>query len=150
MNYIYEKANVSLSQLTSEIKNDPLIATELSYMNHIEPDNLEIFFDGSLTSEEKTQLDTIVSGHIISTTGNKNYLVKDFLQNGRISLETWYDTDNGDGTYSGKIEETIYTYIGNKLTEYVIKIFLLNGVLLSEQKYEYYSQGTSKVIIKKI
>lgn len=63
MNYEYTKTNIIVETLEFEINESSIITTELKGVTFTEPDNLEIEFDSSLSSEEKTELDSIVSNH---------------------------------------------------------------------------------------
>lgn len=61
--YIYIKEDVDPTTMTYEIENDSGITKELSYINFTEIDDLRIYFEEDLSSEDITALDTVVSAH---------------------------------------------------------------------------------------
>jgi hypothetical protein len=66
------------------------------------------------------------------------------------SKETWYTTDNGDGTYSGKTRETAYTYDGDqKLTQKTDTTYYSDGVICSTQSYAYVTNKLLETIEKR-
>jgi hypothetical protein len=79
--------------------------------------------------------------------GVKNYCVKDYLGQ-RLIKETWYEVDNGDGTYSQKVEETVYNYIQNKITSKTTTTFWLDESEILSKTETYYTKD-NKIIIKK-
>ena len=78
----------------------------------------------------------------------ENYKVVEY-NNGYKSKEIWYQTDNGDGTYSGKAKEIEYTWNENVLLFYLEKIYCTNDVLYTESKFEYYTNDDN-IILKEI
>ncbi len=71
MKYNYTKTNVKCNSLKFKILKSVIIVSELKAVTFIEPNNLEINFITELSSEEKVELDIIVSIH--SDTDVKNY-----------------------------------------------------------------------------
>jgi len=84
-----------------------------------------------MTSEEKT---TCFNA---TTAGVGNNLVKSYSDN-TLMTETWYNKDNGDETYSGKVSETVYNYSKNKIINRIEKKFLLDGAEIRSQQYDYF------------
>lgn len=61
--YPYTKESVNIDRLTAEIEADETIVTDLLGVSWTSPDVLSIDFDGELTQDEETALDTVVSAH---------------------------------------------------------------------------------------
>jgi len=57
----------------------------------------------------------------------KVYLVAAYNKDGTIKSESWYDTDNGDGTYVGIVEQTTYAYDKNKLISKTLQRYWADG-----------------------
>jgi len=147
--YQYSKDTVDLLKLEAEIIASVNISTNLDYSTHKYPNTLKIFFESDLTGDEQTALQTLVADHATSSIGEMKYLVKEYDPSGRLLIkETWYDTDNGDGTYSGKVSEISYTYNTGRLEKRREKNFWLDGVESKDKAWEYYVDGNEKVIEK--
>ena len=58
--YTKDVAGFNISQLTYEIEQNATIVTDLDYINFSQP-NLDIYFDGTLSNDEKTELDAVVA-----------------------------------------------------------------------------------------
>lgn len=61
--YPYTKSTVNLTRLTLEIEDSVIIVTTLQYINWVAPDSLSIFFDGTLSGPEVTELNALVAAH---------------------------------------------------------------------------------------
>lgn len=61
--YNYFIDDVNLTTLTYEISTNSVISGTLSYLNFEEPNQLDIYFDMDLYSNEIAELTTVVSGH---------------------------------------------------------------------------------------
>jgi hypothetical protein len=146
--YTYTKdAIVNLDQITNKIKQDSIITTELVHINFTRPD-LSIIFSSALSTPEKDELDTIVNGFSVSSLGKENYHVQTY-SNTTLQKDEWYETDNGDGTYSGKCREIEYDYKGKKIVKYFERIYLLNGDLVTEEEFRYYTQNDGNIVVLK-
>jgi hypothetical protein len=143
----FTKENVDNVYLITLVKNSVINKTPI-YVDFTKP-NLNIVFDVDLTPTEVDALTGIVDGVLTSTVGTKNFLVKEYDSNGRLNKDVWYNTDNGDGTYSGKVEETEYVYNGNKVNKYFVKEYWLDGTLKMQEEYRYFTNGNN-VILKKV
>jgi hypothetical protein len=64
-----------------------------------------------MNQTEKDAVDATLANQVI---GDKNFKVEEFTGSKKVK-ETWYSTDNEDGTYSDCVEETTYTHQGNLL-----------------------------------
>jgi hypothetical protein len=148
MTYDYTKSDVNVAQLSNAIKASAIVTTLLS-VNHSGSD-LSIIFDGALSAGDKTILDGLVSAHVASEVGEKNFLVKEYSNGSRTLLkETWYHTDNGDDTYADIVEETVYSYTGNKVDSYTVTSYLKDGTAIEAKTYNYFTNG-DKVILKRV
>lgn len=81
----------------------------------------------------------------------KNFQVSSYDNLKRLSTITYYETDNGDGTYSGKSEQTTYTYVDNKTTllRRKVEVFCTDGTVFSEDNFDYYKNNKDETIEKK-
>jgi len=80
----------------------------------------------------------------------KKYCIKEYSTNKKkLQKETWYETDNGDGTYSDKIEETEYVYDGNKIVREEVTMFWPDGSERDSYTVTYFTQEGNKVVKKK-
>jgi len=147
--YQFTKSAVNLEKLEAEIKTSPNISQAASYSLYKAPDVLKITFTIDLTAEEQTALQALVSDHSVSDVGEAKFLVKEYDASGRrIIRETWYNTDNGDGTYSGKVTENAYIYNNGKLEKRKEKRFWLDGTEDIDKEWDYFVDGNEKVIEK--
>jgi len=100
------------------------------------------FHEEILTSEEQILVNLLIEqsremeDNFISI-GEKNYRRREYSTSKRLIKETWYHTNNEDGTYSNKVEEIIYTYNSNKLMGYTIKKYWMDGTVRLEENYQY-------------
>lgn len=77
--YSYIKSTVSLSGLYYEITSDSTITSTLDHIDFNAPNNLDIYFDYTLTSGEYTTLTTLVSGHNGTYTAPPSYDIDNFI-----------------------------------------------------------------------
>lgn len=145
--YTYNKSDISSTILEKAIINSGL----LGFLN-LEWDYdipyVKVNFESELSESDKVILDTVVDSHV---GGNgqfyqENYCI-DYNAVGKKTAEEWYETDNGDGTYSGKAKRIEYTWTNNKLIQEDEFIYCTNGALWNKQSYKYYMNGNN--VIKK-
>ena len=99
-----------------------------------------------MTAQEKADVDDNLPP---SGVANKNYQVEEYsATTHRILKDTWYERDNGGGSYSVMAEETTYNYTGNNLDTKVTKTYSRDGSVVSTETWTYYKDG-NKVIAKK-
>ena len=134
------KASCNQMQLLVEIEADESIDRSKIRILEQQDSSINIYAEPELTSAEETALATIVSNHVGATIGEENFLVKEYSNRngGNLLKETWYHTDNGDGTYSDIVSEKEYAYYGNTLIEHIEREYWINGVVRNEKKYRYY------------
>lgn len=145
--YQFVKDSINLTKLQEEIQT--AINTSVNYSVFSEPDVLKIYFDEDLTVEQQDIISSVISSHNASEeqTAEKKFLVKEFSAQNRLVKETWYAIDNGDGTYSNKIEETVYEWSKNDMIGRSFKKFWLDGSETTEEIWKYFKNG--KNIIEK-
>ena len=148
-NYQYSKLYVSSDVLAQTINDNVSMSQNVSYINWSADGILEIFFENDLTADEQAVLQTIVDNH---QGGNDQfyrqvYYIKTYSAS-KLTKETWYEIDNGDGTYSGKAREIVYTWSGNTLTHETETVYCTNGAIWSQTTSKYYT-GSNNTIIKK-
>jgi hypothetical protein len=89
-----------------------------------------------MTTEEKNTVDNFLKA---DQTPFKNYLIKQYNSSKILISETWYEKDNGDGTYSVKAEEKLYIYSNRILESYTLNIYSYNGNIINTEKWDYYN-----------
>ena len=75
----------------------------------------------------------------------KNYKISDYTWLGKLQTETWYETDDGNGSYSNKAEETVYTYSGLSLIKKTTSVYCYDGSVDSTHVVEYYTNGNERI-----
>jgi hypothetical protein len=80
--------------------------------------------------------------------GEKNYCVKEY-QGRRLVKETWYENDNGDDTYSQKVEEIVYNYNQNNLISTVTTTFWTDETPILSKTVEYFTNGNNIIVKNK-
>jgi hypothetical protein len=98
-----------------------------------------------MTEEGKNAIDIFLNSKNIP---NKNFIIREYNKNRNLIKESWYEIDNGNGSYSNLSEETEYFYSG-KLLYRITKIYSYDGTVLSSERWDYYTDNT-KIIEKKI
>lgn len=69
---------------------------------------------------------------------------------GMLQKETWWATDNGDGTYSDKAFEKVYTYSGISLMSRTETEYLSDGTVSETKTYGYFTTSDGNVVEKEI
>jgi len=103
-----------------------------------------------MTVNEKSVIDDFLNAKTLRI--NKYKILKYDSMN-RLTKETLYDTDNKDGTYSGKAEDTVYTYSENDNSVLLYKIttvYYYDGTVAESVKTEYYKNDNNEIIEKKV
>jgi len=119
-----------------------VIGVDQKYWKVVDSDVVE------MTADEKTALDNLLKA---KTFRQKNYKISSYDTTNSLTKDTWYDTDNGDGTYSGKAEETTYTYqSGIALLYKIVDTYFYDETVASSIKYEYYINSQNQIIEKKV
>lgn len=140
--YTFNKIDINISQLHLEILESFM---DLLYLTHNYPDDLKVVLSRELTTNEHTTITNIINNHLPSSKPSKNFYIRRNVSN-KLITETWYETDNGDGTYSGKSEEIEFIYSKNTLTTRIERSFLSNGAVISEKIFDYYTNGDLQII----
>jgi len=98
---------------------------------------------------EKEYIKELLSGVEIRL---KKYLVEEYNDDEYVSKRTYYYHDNGDGTYTGKLEEIIYTYSeieSDLLESHNTKTYYLDGTERTDETFNYYTNEEGSLIVKK-
>ena len=144
--YDFAKQDVSYDILIKSINSSSISQDVVSLIKR--GDTLSVQFESDLSSDEQITLQTIVDAHV---GGNGQFYQAiyqiDYYTSGIKIAEEWYETDNGDGTYTGKAKRTEYTWISNKLMQEDEYIYCTNGAIWVKNSYKYYTNGSS--VIKK-
>ena len=101
-----------------------------------------------MSTQEKAEVDSIINATLIK---DKNFKLETYDPTNRKILETWYATDNGDGTYKDKVEETTFTYqSGTAVLLYkTVAVYYADGSEVSSTRYSYYKNSMGQIIEKK-
>jgi len=141
--YEFEKQYISNVILINDINKSSISQDVLGLIKR--DSSLIVQFENQLTSDEEITLATIVTNHI----GGDNLFYQEnhhveTLSTNKLVKETWYETSNGDGTFSGKAREIVYTWSGLSVTQETESTYCTNGALWSQTTYKYYtnSDGT--------
>lgn len=99
-----------------------------------------------MANDEKTVIDNKFKSKTIR---EKLFNVDTYDVSKRLIKEVWYDTDNKDGTYSGLVEETIFTYLNVNSLEYkIVTVYFFDGSIESSKKIEYFRNENLELIEK--
>jgi len=93
---------------------------------------------------------TIDASILAKTIRQKRYKILIYDSQNKLEKEIWYDTDNGDETYSGESERTEYTYDGSTLLYFIVTVCYYDGTVMSTTKHEYFKNKNTYEIIEKI
>jgi hypothetical protein len=63
----------------------------------------------------------------------------------RMTSDTYYNVEDGDGTFSKKVDEYLYTYEVNNLVTRVYNSYYRDGSLYSTITTTYYSDGRNQI-----
>ena len=144
MIYQYINNKVNLDVLEAEIVKNIVAPVYISFDS---PDVLKICFDPALTTDQHNILTSLVNNHSPKI-GEKNYNIKIYFANNLIN-DIWYNTDNGDGTYSNKVEELIYSYENGKLMSHILKKYYMGDLEYYQEQFDYFFENVTKTIIVK-
>lgn len=102
-----------------------------------------------MSSNEKTIIDNSINAKNIR---QKLYKISSYDANQRLLSVTYFDTDNGDATYSGIAEQTTYTYFDNNVTllHRKTETFCFDGTIYLTENYDYYKNDNNELIEKKV
>jgi len=116
-------------------------------------DACSLVFETEPSPADVDVVNAVVAAHVVLVSASRNFLVAEYNNRGDIDKETWYGTDNGGGSYSHPVEETVYTYGGpnNKtLMSKTITQLLPDGSSLSPPEVWNYVTDGDKRIMKKV
>jgi len=92
----------------------------------------------------QTEKNTMDNALLAKTERDKNFKISEYTNN-ILTKEIWYDTDNGDDTYSGKAEETTFTYQGNKIISKTMITYYYDGTENTAETWSYYENGGNRI-----
>jgi len=139
--------------LTESIQADTDIQAELLFINSTAGGSpqTDVWFERALTNDEKTALASLINAAPQGTgrVYERKYKVIE-KSKGLVIKESFYYTDNGDGTYSDLVDETTYTYSNRKQLETKTQtIYDTDGVIINRIIIDFYD-GDNNSIIEKI
>lgn len=145
---IKSKSNVSIGKLQKEIEDNLNISSVCNFINKTN-DDIEFDFNQDLSASEDLELDSILSLHVEAKVPFENFYVKEYDSLNRIVKEIWYENDDENGVYSKKAKEIIYSWSNNTLISRTEKEFWSDGIEISSNVYEYYSDNSQNKKIQK-
>lgn len=104
-----------------------------------------------LSQADQDAIAAAVTAHTNTAWGqvSQNFLVKTF-EDVVLVKEEWFATDNGNGTYSGKAREIVYTYsTSGKLIQTVEKLFWSDGTVRDILTTNHFTNLTANTRIEK-
>jgi len=107
-------------------------------------------FETELTPAEKTTLDTCYANWTPGAIEfyEAVYEVETY-QKGKLLKVEWFQTDNGDGTYSNLAKDTSFTWQGSSLISKVEKEYFIDGAQRGEAiTTNYYTNSAGQHIRK--
>lgn len=126
--------------------NDWIINPDLSLLDNVPHKYWKIDGD-NVVEMNQSEKDAVDFEELSNTILEKKYRVDEY-ERGKLSVTTWYNVDNEDETYSNKVEETSYTYSGNKIISTTEIQYSAVETVLSEKTWNYYSSGKNIRIAK--
>lgn len=128
---------------------DWIINPDLSAVNGVPKKYWKISGNSVLemTPQEKSDKDQELANTPTNIPQTKNIKTIE-TSKGLKSKETWYATDNGDGTYTGIAEEIIYNYSGKKLISIETKTYDTNGFEITPSKVSYFFNNNNLIVQK--
>ena len=97
-----------------------------------------------MSVDEIQAIDEILKAKTIR---DSNFKINVYDASYRLQTETWYETDKGSGSYSGKSSETTYIYSGNALVSKTEITYYYDESIIFTVIHEYY-QDNGKIIEK--
>lgn len=150
---------VSVPRLRADIEASSIV-TALETIRR-DGDVLVLVFADTLPAGEKTTLDGDTTGpagglmaaHIADDTLYLPvYEVATYSQGTtRLDKVEWYETDNGDGTYSGLSRDAVYTWSASKLVSVVETSYYKDGapIVGETRTAEFYTTSDGKKVTKR-
>lgn len=77
-----------------------------------------------------------------------NFMCADPPVNGRLLKVQWFETDNGDGTYSGLAKDRVFTYLGKLIIKTVSTTYYKDGQVRFVEIEEYHTTDQNQVVTK--
>ena len=138
---------------TPDYESSPniLINPDISLVLNVPTNYWKVVSDNveEMSENEKNMLDDFLNA---KTFRQNKYQISSYDDFHRLSKITFYDTDNGDGTYSGKVNETTFEYFENSsvILHKKVVIFYFDGSISSTDNYDYYKNDKNEIIEKKV
>jgi hypothetical protein len=129
---------------------DKIINPNLSSVSGVDQNYWKVQ-DGSvveMSAGEKTSMDTLLKA---KTFREKLYRVLSYNDTmGMIETEDWYDTDNGDGTYSGKATGAVYVHDANSknVISQTVTTYYYDGTVFESIRTSYFRNNLNQLIEK--
>lgn len=145
--YTFTKATVWPSVLYRAIVDAGLPTPKDISDNKEGANNLSIGFASALDAGQQTTLNGLVAAH---TGGGAMYKethqVETLGSSNRVQRIDWYETDNGDGTFSGLAKSAVYNWSGSRLLSVTTTTYFTNGAVRSVSTETYFTgAGGSKI-----
>jgi len=126
---------------------DKLVNPDVSGLSDVDRQYWKV--DGStvveMSSGEKTSMDNYLKAKTIR---EKKYMVAVYDTNSILQTETWYDTTDGEGGYSGLAEGSTYVYSSTDLVSKTVVTYYYDGTTASTVIHTYFKNDLGQIIEK--
>lgn len=92
-----------------------------------------------MSTAEKNAVDSYLDTYMVET-----------ISSGRLQKVEWFETDDGDGTYSGLARDDTYSWVGSSLRSVTSRRYYKDGTVVagSVVVQSYYTTGDGKKVTK--
>lgn len=144
----FKYSEVDTGLLETQINASGITSATLEGEPTVSGDVCSTTFDGPLSQDDEDTLDDLVAAHVPDKSPAPRYREKKYTNgvNGRILWMKLWATKVGPGDYAGLIEQTDYTYQGNRLVDRTVKEFWPSGSVRKETTYPYVTTGANTVV----
>jgi len=144
-NYVRSANTPDYENLPNVLINPDVSALGNISRNYWKVDSSENVIE--MTTNEKTVIDNFLNAKILR---NKNFKVSTYDATNSLIKDTWYEKDNGDGTYSNIAQESVYTYNNGNVISRVDTIYYFDGTIQSATTWNYFVNDKNQIIEKKV
>jgi hypothetical protein len=148
LTFIHQRVNYSL-----------MVDKSIEYCNYQQDSSVySLYFSNILSDPDKSILDGIATDCTNSVIvesffhnkriPDKNFKVMSYDLNNKLIKESWYEVDNGDGTYSVIAQDATYVYDNQALVSITTIIYCYDGSEFSTNIVRYYKNDQGQYIEK--
>ena len=139
-------------RLQQDLNRDAILSgssTKIAYVTVIDTVTT-VFRDVALTIQAEIDAEqSVITAHAGDSGCYESvFLCEDPPKKGRKVRDQWFETDNGDGTYSDLAKDTIYNYSGAKKTAAVTTTYYKDGGIKFVDTESYHTISGGAIITK--